>query len=192
MHPKFIILNYVDSLIREIDIFTEEQLLKCSEDDCVVHLQNDSNSIPKVVKPDDVKSSFSDDLLIDLESIDDIWEHGKSKIFNEHKPPKYDFMLPDKQIDFEPITIKKSEYLNRVREEMLAEIAKVQEETFMRYESIKNEIKQKEEELSNNEYMTETLFAKKFAFAFKHDSNSKLRLIVTDFYLNKNHIELLR
>lgn len=172
MHPKLMIIDYYESLIRHVDIYTEERLSK--------DLESDSDSSDS----DDEKSqefeSSSNFFLTNRDpySNESWFNHSKEKATDVHK------------------------YLNNKRDKLISEIKRGQEEALKNYEKIKSELivgkpAINDEEIDRN--VATRLFDNEFMFLIldkdsncqKQDSPFKLYLIVLDFYVNKNERQFI-
>ena len=99
--------------------------------------------------------------------------------------------------------MKARDYYNQARDEMIAELTKLQNEAFERYDKIKGKLKTVNNSLSDEkqlEMLRSQLFGGKFAFIVEYECQDKddqkrlkrFHLVVVDFYLNENSRELLR
>lgn len=196
-HPKLLIIDYYDSLIQQVDIYTEEQLAKYTDGQPVVN-----KLIYKVIITESKNSDREEEIhyCLDLESpsqnfnkivdSDPFWEHSK---YNYSK-------VNAKQDETEPLSI---DVLNKMRDELIDELKKGQHEALKYYETIKNELKidkmASDEEIDRN--VMARLFEKQFMFLYldnkkynyrNWNSPFKLYLVVLDFYLNKHERQLLK
>lgn len=197
-NPKLIISQYFDSLIRNIDIYTEEQLAKHTEHE-LLQLPLNELAQNRYNNPEGGKQkqkNESDDL--DLTSIEeDILAYGSYDNLFPYKMPEFDFKInTQSELSNEFKSMKIVEYLNQARDEMLDELGKVQEEIFRRFEATKSLIPKRSESSSDAEWretVKEKVFAEKFTFIVEN-RNSKFNfyLFVLDFYLNKKDREILR
>lgn len=190
-HPKLIIIDYYDSLINQVDIYTEEQLAKHTDSDVVTEAIskedsfNTNSSYKTEENPDD----------LDLESSN----ANLKKIVNYQpysKEVKYTY--PEEKAKHEPPPPPMTnvhQFLNKMREEMIGQIKRYQEKSLKYYETIKNELKV--QKLESEEEILGRLFEREFSFLIlektshcKANKNSpfNMYLIVLDFYVNKHEI----
>lgn len=209
-NPKLIISTYFDSLIRQIDIYTEELLAECMEDD-------DGTNDVFELKPAEIaktteqyrlglfKSKSEISNVVEFESIEAI-VRALSDWTVRYQTHDECFNYEDNLI-CEPIRPELSSinsYLNHVRYEMIAELERAQEEAFIRYEIVKSQFnKNKNSILDDNEkkgdQLFELVFENKFYFLLNMDVSFnqrfrapfKLYLVRLDFYLNKSELDLL-
>lgn len=180
LNAKLIILQYFDSLIQCIDIFTEELLQTCSDSDRLTILRRE-NCARKKTQNESLEK-------LDFENVDAIWKHEYNKIWNSMFKMEYNYES-NILVTENDLTINKIDYLNQAREEMLAELANGQEEAFKRYEMIKNDLKRDIDE--NQENLMAQLFANKFYILVEFESremDKSQHLVVLDFYLNKQDL----
>lgn len=198
-NPKLIISTYFDSLARLVDIHTEQALAKYTDDD-VFEIKPDDINYSISLRAHQQSTNFLRD--VDFDSIEDIF-----KFVSDPNIFRHDFQ--DYENNLEPIEepsrpIKTRDYFNRVREEMLRELRKAEEQAFIRYESIKNdELKKKLDETNDMEDKKDLLFSLLFAKKFylillmeeryqrSFESPFRLYLVELNFYLNKRERDLL-
>lgn len=170
--PKIIILNYYDSLVREVDIYSEKLLKKYSENDLLP-------------PPDPIVESRPDELkepkTFGVEQINDPFYLQR---YN------YDTITDQINVNVTPGQTRIRDYVNLMREKAIEKIRKVEEENLELYKSIKKI-------LDKHKPIEEQLFADKFCFLVEIDrSISKgifnLFIVSTDFYLNKSEVESLK
>lgn len=202
-NPKLIISNYYDSLIRRIDIYTEEKLAK-HKDDEIYEFQSNPGGHLTFVLPKPPKLPENNEITIDH----DFGNESKYDAYRFFNVNIQDFDDKSSFLDSQQTTkMNIHDYLNKTRDELIAELEKAQEQTFIHYESIKDTLK-KDEAITNcendeerTELVKSLLFDKKFAFILniekmdylqELDSPFKLYLVVLDFYVNRNERELLK
>lgn len=191
MNPKLVISQYFDNLIRQIDIFTEEQLEKSTTDELVEVSLIQKGFLNTPDKQDCVKI-INDEWNFD--QIDDIHEYGRA-IWTQIRTPVFDLKpnLLEKSEREMLRDMKQKDYLSRAREKMLAELTKLQEEAFRKYESIRNEIKLDKTDQDNLEEIQRRIFDGKFPFLAEYKRPLiQLFLIVSDFYIEKNERNRLK
>ena len=181
--PKMLIVDYYDSLINRIDIYTEELLEEYSEDDV----------LPKENEPSE--SPWCGDYK---EVIDNPYKIDYNGILNTE----------NQMNDVIPGSTKVHDYLNRVRSKAIEEIGKVRDENLSRYELNKEKFKySSRDELTEEkiEEMRRELFKESFCFLLRIDrlKNNvnfsqysdclfKLHTVVTDCYFDSNDQEIIR
>ena len=194
MTAKLMIIDYYDSLIQQVDIYTEEQLGKYTEESVITFDDSDldrSDSNEEEETPD----------FLDLESpnvdIFKILYYDPYLKRSEYKYPKEKAKHEQSELSTNVHT-----FLNNIREEMIRELKKGQEEALKNYEKIKSEVKV--DKLASEEEMDRKVNAKLFEnqiMLLVLDKNSestnknspfKLYLIVLDFYLNRHERHLLK
>lgn len=199
-----VISQHFDWLVREIDIFIEEQLKKCAMSDPAMKIPKIRPTTTEFQKETQNDSDDDDDNEISLlESQDDIWKYGRKKIWDQYEMLKDE--LPTTKIrntqneSTVECVMKKASVLNRARNEMLAELANAEKDALRRYDAMKMAklpIKKVDEFASDREYIEvikSHLFAEKFYMLVrKSESTYKLHLLELDFYLSQNQREFLR
>ena len=216
INPKLLISQYYDSLIRELDIFIEEQHAACSSDYLLEKPENadssndDSNRDEKV----DENENIWDE--VDIVSCDDLWGNEQ----NQEKPTRQNIAFADPYTNdcincvvnssFDEWPSKPTrvhEYLDRVRENLISKVNEAQKEAFQRFESIKDSFKivkslgetDRIEQLNEKSLVNMSIFSVVLDPKTNEDetstasANSSFKmLIVTDFYLNKNVLDALK
>ena len=182
--PKLLIVDYYDSLISDIDIYTEQLLEKYTENDL---LPNEIKSDEWLIKlPTYRDSDFENKEFFEIESMFD--------------PYKEFYRFEKKQANVTPESTKVRDYLNLVRSKSIEEINKVKEENLSRYDLNKDKYKYKRDELTTGiiEDMKRELFKDRYCFQIRIDSLFAKRIfipfqlltIVTDFYIDSDNISL--
>lgn len=183
-NPKLIIAQYYDSLIREIDIFTEERLVQLSDDQVIETSM--VKQLPKELKrtkessklPKELRNDFNqDDLNLDTVKYDEnLWSYyGEEKQLPDEHNYLYGFDVSSNLMRMnqnkKTPPMKARDYYNQARDEMIVELNKLQDEAFEKYNKIKDDLK-KDTTLSNEqqiELLRSQLFANKFAFIVEYD-----------------------
>lgn len=200
IHPPtvpLLITEYYDSLIRELDIYTEER---------INYYAKNSLSQVNVITSDAETIGNKSETTYGVRSFENPYESEKYTAFGQ----RYFTEKPDK--------MGPTEYLNMVREKAIEEIRKAQEENLQYYrdniekfkvyrENLINQDEEKIEELKSN------LFANRFCFLVyvekiertwtnekflnwqrlqRYLSLFNLHLVITDFYLAQSDIDLIR
>lgn len=213
-NPKLIIIDYYDSLIRQVDIYTEEQLEKYSDESVIDDVTENNES--------DVREMILDHYRdVDFRYISDSdEENSDGLVFMPQNTPKqtilesaFDdpylkqskFKYPKEKAKYEPppSTANVHQFLNQMRDELIAEIKKGQEAALNYFETIKADLKV--DQLESDEEIDQNLMAKLFETQFMflildtddceikiRNSPFKLYLIVLDFYLNEQERELFK
>ena len=194
MTAKLMIIDYYDSLIQQVDIYTEEQLGKYTEESVITFDDSDldrSDSNEEEETPDFLDLESQNTTINQIISYNPYWKRS------EYKYPK-------EKAKHEPSELSTNvhKFLNNIREEMIRELKKGQEEALKYYEKIKSEVKV--DKLASEEEMDRKINAKLFEnqiMLLVLDKNSKstngnspfkLYLIVLDFYLNRHERHLLK
>ena len=194
--PTLLITDYYDSLIREIDIYTEEQINRYDD-------QQQQSSIRRIgLKYNtDTRRTFGVETYKNPYRSDKYTNLDKIRYFTEKKPEE---------------TGGERDYLNMVRKKAIDEIRKVQEENLEYYRDNKERFKVDRENLDEEkiEELRSKLFANRFCFlvnvpdevliysykwcpdtdsrANRSISLFKLHIVITDFYLRESDIDYLR
>jgi hypothetical protein len=182
--PKLLIVDYYDSLISDINIYTEQLLEKYTENDL---LPNEIKSDEWLIKlPTYRDSDFENKEFFEIESMFD--------------PYKEHYRFEKKQTNVTPESTKVRDYLNLVRSKSIEEINKVKEENLSRYDLNKDKYKYKRDELTTGiiEDMKRELFKDRYCFQIRIDRlflksvsiPFQLLTIVTDFYIDPDNISL--
>lgn len=209
INPKLAISQFFDSLIAEIDIFTEEQLAfyECNSYMKIKDYENDDDNNDddrRNIDQNNLKDEITEyiDNIHDTATIEDYFKNdGTSNIWFLYREiifHVFDFTknLPSKTVP--PKTMLAFDYMNAARDKLFDVLNQFQKETFERYEKIKNELKR--DGNNNNESIIERLFENRYAFILKiqeEDSDGTIiqeaiHLIELDFYLNSEECQLLR
>lgn len=192
--PKLYIINYFDSLINKIDIYTEEKLQNLNPDD-LVEKPNDLN---KEIDRNRWEYYVQDYKIPSIKPLDD-----------ENNPEPYVELanfpnITQRPLLFEPeancsLTLK--DYFTRFREALIQELRHIQEETLENYDDLrKNETNIDFKDMSEEE-MRKILFEKKFCFIYQFDQKFALAptfwrfeifLFVFDFYIDQEMLQFCR
>lgn len=197
INPKWELIQFFDSMIQKIDIHTEEQLEKLTENSFVpknIMNPNEESNIPP-----DVQYYFDNDYMRGVRQID------------SYLDPYLSYEFEPKESRIEVKSEKLRDYINHIREEMLNELKKARQSALENYESIKHELNfdtflDKKEAIEN---LYRKTFDRKFWMIFYLDeireidvfsnevvnvnsSPFKLYLCEFDFYLDPKEQMLLR
>ena len=182
-----LITDYYDSLISQLDIYTEETIKEYKE-----------NGLPVKTHRETLNESFND------EETDE--KYGVETLNNPHEPKRYTIY----QTDISEITdiSQAEEYMNKVRQKAIDEIIKVQDENLEYYKANKEKFKVDRENLTEEklEELKSQLFSNRFCFLIKREplnntekgSKQKygplfnLHTVITDFYLSKSDIDYIK
>ena len=186
---RMIILDYYDSLIRQVDVYTDEQLEKYTND----HF-TEIKELKEEIKKNNCSNEFDLDTDMDLLS-----EESEIKLFSFNPAVKHITLINNAtKINWpqqRPFEMKTQDLLNFMRDEMIKQLKKAIDETMSYYDTIKEELRQNEKIICEKE-MKRKLFASRSAFIFSRpESKSKpyaLYLVVFDFYLSEDQQNVLR
>lgn len=184
--PRLFIIDYYDELIKNIDIYTEEELEKYQDNDLLSDNNTENILIPK--------------------SDDNIETYGVDSRLDPYSD-EYSYNI---QLNYEKDSITK-DYLNDVRLKAINALKLSQDENLKYYNSNKSIIKTSQTQMNEKEInqLKSKLFANKFCFLLdineykvyktksskKYTTNQsifKLYTIITDFYLNEKNIEEIK
>ena len=186
--PSLLITEYYDSLISQLDIYTEETIKEYKE-----------NGLPekKIINS---YTRYDDD-----DETDDDDMYRITRIFNRYKLRSYSI----NRTDIPEITeISQAEdYMNNVRQKAIDEIRKVQDENLEYYKANKDKFKVDRKNLTEEklEEIKSQLFSNRFCFLvekkplnmLKNKSNDRygplfnLHTVITDFYLRESDIDYI-
>lgn len=174
MNGKKFIIEYYDSLVNTIDIYAEQLLEKYTADDLI---QNKTNSVQ---------------LEPPLMHRCPLWcPCEKELIYQDPYKEGYQLKEEFKHDKLDPDLTTVHDYINRMRQEMIDELSRLQDETMAKYEQKRK---------GKNEMKADDLFAYKLPFVIilkKFDPKSKIIkkesytqglfqcfLIVINFYMD--------
>lgn len=183
---KLIILNYYDSLVNRVDVYTEEQL--------EIYTNEHLIEIKDIKKEEEGENeNFDLNTATDLLS-----KETKQKIFSPNQvkeKPISDYAVKINWSQNLPFEMGAQDYLNFMRDELINQIEKAKKETLEYYETIKDELKQNEMISDENE-LKKKLFEKKSAFLFSRPHSNlnpfTLYLVIFNFYFDDHQEELLK
>jgi hypothetical protein len=188
--PALLISDYYDSLVREIDIYTEELMIEYNEID---------------ILPPEPERIFVHKLIM-------INKDTRLEYVDDKYPAGYKYELK-KNLEVIPRSTRVHEYLNMVRENAIAVIRKSEQDSFKKYNENRDKFKMIKGNISEKqiEMLKEELFSGNFCFLIRIDylpnynknvfsnrqtlfSKSLFRLytIKTDFYLRESDIHFIR
>lgn len=208
-NPKLMIIDYYDSLIQQVDIHTEEQLSKYTENSVVGEIEKHSYEIYQFMK---ILPFFHSDNS-------DLYDTDNDQLEYLHSQAEFDFEISGANINklafsdpyaklanytylegkHEPplLSTNVHQFLNKMRDELLGELKRGQEEALKHYDKIKNEIKvdKLDEEIDRNR--SSRLFENEYMFLIldgksEHQKGClpfKMYLIVLDFYVDKKFLK---
>lgn len=209
-NPKLIISNYFDSLIRQIDIFTEKRLAEFelasvktitnsdsedNDDDKNTKLAKinvaDIFRKKKTIKKRRTFTDYFDYYMNNSNGLDYYYEYSRN-IWGEFESNCFDFEKNFSK-NKDPKSIIVSDYLNAARDQLLDVLSQFQKETFERYDAIRKET------FKDTESIMARVFEKRFVFILREKTDineliykNSIHLIVLDFYLNPYECQLLR
>lgn len=176
-NAKLIISQYFDSLIRQIDIHTEETLQRFTDADVFEIEPNEPSDEPR--KSTDVDFDLN---FIDQHDPYSIWEKFRQK---EH----IDFRDNLNELGLEPVKIPT--YVNQMRDLFIKELEQGQKEAFEYYKTIKDEI----DESMSQEEIESIVFANNYYLTLTDKEKDmrpfKMYLVKLDFYLNSRELDTL-
>lgn len=188
--PALFISDYYDSLVREIDIYTEELMNEYSESDTL---------------PPEPERIFVNKLIMTKQD-------KRLKYVDDNKyTAEYEYEVK-KNLEVIPGSTKVHEYLNMVRENAIAVIRKSEQDSFKKYNENRDKFKMIKGNINEEqiEMLKKELFSDNFCFLIRIDylpnyknafsnrqtlfSKSLFRLytIQTDFYLRESDIHYIR
>lgn len=211
MQPKLIISQYCDSLVQHIDIYTEDSLRKCRDDEFMDPIEVYTQNSTSTKLNNEILDLADLDLNLDSESIDNISNHAENVfIGTKSKLKEFDVTANRHNIKDEKMfeNLKVTSFLNREREEMLNELRRLEAETFDFYETIKDGEDFKNlatigDKRERHEQVMSQVFANKFAFIVGFELRRswygrtsvktafKQHLVVLDFYLTRMERQIL-
>ena len=197
-NPKLIIADYYDSLVNQIDIYTEDVLKKCQDqNDPIIEMNQTTatsgsrhanlpkrNFVEEIYGINEYNDTYSEDFIVSQVNQDDVLSEAAPK--------------------------KMSEHVNAIRSSMIDELRKAEKASFDSYERKKATINillepssSSEESGKVDDELSSMLFMPIYWFllqiehfpGFKKSRNSsifKLYAISTDFYLNSSYLEILK
>lgn len=175
---QLMILEYYDSLIREVDVFTEQELLNYDEKEIITEY-----NISSFNTEDDMNSFDERNSIFLFDSSQSSIHAYEQKIAVENDPYR-EFKLSEEIDGPTPISINAHTFLNNVRTKILDKLEKSQHETFQNFMEAKK---------SSDKVVTSQVF-KNSAFLLNCkncSSKFKLYLFVVDFYLKEHECKLL-
>ena len=199
------IIDYFDSLVQQVDIYTEEELEKYTDQSVVTKIPDDDQSPSDEEESNDEVGNKEKSLL----NLFDSWESIKNAYENQtyDEDPymnerEYEYSGVETKHEPPSVSSNVRQFLNNMRDEMINEIRKGEEEALKNYKNIKSELKidklASDEEIDRD--VATRLFENKSMFLLldinskskNKDSPFKLYLFVVDFYLNKQERKLLK
>lgn len=192
-NPKLIALEHYDSLIRQVDIHTEELLEKFKDNK---HLElnphilaSDTKELNCLIEPYQIR------LRIFEES------YGVNSYHDPYSDIYQYSNQPADEIDVSPISVGIRDYVNRKRDEMLSELKRIQADTLTRCDAIRAEFASIDRNAPDRiEKLKSKIFAQKFALILQlneimvstnsskdfiiNSSPFKLYLFILDFYVD--------
>ena len=186
-----LITDYYDSLISQLDIYTEETIKEYKENGLPLKTNRGSICCGRYIN----------------EETDEFENYGVETFKNPYESQEYTINRND--ISETEITNKSQvvEYMNKVRQKAIEEIRKVQDENLEYYKANKDLFKIDRENLTEEKFeeLKSQLFATKFCFLLKREPLNMLKdeskdryaplfnlhTVITDFYLRQCDIDYL-
>lgn len=196
MNAKLMISKYYDSLIRDLDIFIEEELAEFSNDELFEKPANDADTTQSSTQHDHENESFGDAENLwsdaDLESCTDIWgdwrgnstlqEANANSVNSRPTREKVAFSDPYSNqsvisracsiVEWPNEPTKVVDHLENIRQIVISQVHNAQKEAFKRYESVKDKLeisKYSVDEPDQVEELREQLFDNMSIFAVNLD-----------------------
>lgn len=185
--PTMLIVDYYDSLINEIDVYTEKLLKRTS--------------------PESVLSDIhgkQDTALHEASGRNKSEDYGVTAYTNPYSMI-YKFEAPDYE-KILPVSKNFHEYVNMSRERMIVELRQAQQANLDYYRSNKDKFEYDPDQMSQEEEiekLREQIFENKFCFVFKNENDESnetkqatdsldLFTLILDFYVNSDELTLLK
>ena len=185
MTPPLLITEYYDSLISQIDIYTEERIKEYKEKGLPIERKRMLLACGRII--------FDDETVKTSEKT-----YGVETLENPYEEQTYTIERNDiSKTEITEIS-QAEEYMNKVRQKAIEEIRKVKEETLKFYKTKKEEFKVDRKNLTEAklEELKSKLFANRYCFLIKKGSEYytlfKLHIVITDFYLRESDIDYIR
>lgn len=187
MTTPLLITEYYDSLISQLDIYTEEKIKMYKEKGLPVKRINDRCSCGKVVF---VRGKTYPEYGVEM--LENPYEEQTYSIDRDEMSKRY--ITKESQ----------AEYMNKVREKAINKIIMVQDENLKLYNENQEKFKIGDRENETEEFKSQ-LFANRFCFLVQKQPKDicrygedrkmplfNLHLVITDFYLRESDIEYIR
>ena len=188
--PPLLITEYYDSLISQVDIYTEEKIKEYKEKGLPEKRINSIVACGRRICAGNPQN------------------YGIESLKNPYEKQKYTRDRNDKpKIEITDI-IQAEEYMNKVRQQAIDEIRMVQDENLKFYKANKEKFKVDRKNLTDEklEELKSQLFANRYCFLVKKqpieirehwEKPSKiplfnLHIVITDFYLRESDIDFIR
>ena len=206
-NPKLIISNHFDSLICQVDIFTEERLDEMNsglvKDKEIENQQTlskffqifmDTDAVEKNLENHQTFSEYFENAM-DTDAVEKYFDESMvTKLREISVVPCCDFKATRR--NEKPKHMKACD-LNESRDELIAALNQIQKETFEHYETIKDELKK--ENRDTIEEIIARVFEKRFVFILNCEnmdskdliSRKSIHLIELDFYPSTYECQLL-
>ena len=126
LNPSILIIDYYDSLINKVDIFTEQVLEEHSPSELVFNDENSNKPKPQLTSQ-----------IVIPNKIDHILTYSNDETsISDPYYQKYNITLDNEvKVNYELSTIHY--YVNKMREEMIEELNKLKDETMGNYQRLK-------------------------------------------------------
>lgn len=167
--PKKLIIDYIDAMIAQVDIYTEETLNRLANPHELIEI----STHPDIDHDDDHDTEYDSENeyygRYDDEKIE--------KIFNDMPYKNEAFIKPDRvKSQFEMGATKAVDYLNGTRDEMIRVLNETQTEALRQLEAVKNELDldaTDQDVTEKTDRVMEKVFGKKFPFLLQIKTKSK-------------------
>lgn len=189
-NPKLLISNYFDSLIREVDIFTEEKLANKNSKNLV---KIDDNVEISLNKKPQINAPEHD--MMDFDEVDDFYHYGQFVMWTELECAEFE----RNRSTNEPCkSMKECDYWNETRDVLLEKLNELQKETFEHYDTIREELKRDMSSYNDMESIMARVFEKRFPFIVIYGNSNdkglceKIYLVELDFYIKPCEYQFLK
>ena len=184
--PALVISDYYDSLISQLDIYTEEKINNIK-----------LNGLPNILLVENPNKNVKTNIET---------TYGVESVNNPYESQKYTIdraKIPETEVKDKS---EAEEYINNMRQKAIDEIRKVEEKSFKLYKANKDKFKIDREEQTEEklEELKSQLLSTLFCFLVKKEPIKKskngiesyrifnLQTIITDFYLRECDIDYIR
>lgn len=187
-NDSLIIIDYYDSLVRQVNIYTEE-MLKIYTNNQLIEIKVEENGDNQIEDSEEFNLDTATDLLcVEIQD----------KAFSSvpiQKRPISEFAIKIAWPQEKPFKMGAQDYLNLIRDEMIKQIKIAKKETLEYLKTIKDELRQDGE--FKDEELKRKLFSKGSAYIFSSPNSNKsnpfmLYLVFLDFFLDQSQQDILK
>lgn len=187
-NDSLIIIDYYDSLVRQVNIYTEE-MLKIYTNNQLIEIKVEENGDNQIEDSEEFNLDTATDLLcVEIQD----------KAFSSvpiQKRPISEFAIKIAWPQEKPFKMGAQDYLNLIRDEMIKQIKIAEKETLEYLKTIKDELRQDGE--FKDEELKRKLFSKGSAYIFSSPNSNKsnpfmLYLVFLDFFLDQSQQDILK